>query len=128
MRLWRHAAKDAGVLGDTRCANHGCLWDAIGDALTVSDVHQVAQIIRQLLEKQANKGPVRVSEDAGFKDIRLNVAGLISDCESRLNRVESDDRKGHSAMQVTSVQRGNQLFFQTAPLAPGRQMERTLTL
>lgn len=128
MRFWRHAAENAGVLSNARRSDHGGLRDMVGNALTVGDVDKVAQIIWQLFKKQADSCSVRVCEDAGMKDVWLDGSWLIADSQRRLHRVQSDDWKGHSAMQVTSVQRGNQLFFQTDPLAPGRQLERTLTL
>ena len=92
MRLWRHAAEDAGILRDTRGTNHGCLWDAIRDALAVSDVHQVAQVIWQLFQKQADNRPIRIRKDAGMKDVWLDGPWLIADSQRRLHRVERDDR------------------------------------
>ena len=47
----------------------------------VSDIDQVPQVIRQLLNEQTDLGAIRVSKDAGLCDVRLQRWASVPDLE-----------------------------------------------
>ena len=47
----------------------------------VSNVDQIPQIIRQLLDEQADLSAIRVSKDAGLCDVGLNCWAGVADLE-----------------------------------------------
>lgn len=84
-----------GTWGQWALAVHDGFRNAIAVAFTISNVDEVAEVVREFLKEETNVRAVRVDEDTGVGDVGLDVWWGVTNGQSGVNGGEGKGRESH---------------------------------